>query len=372
MKIVNIIATCASGGAEVLVKDTLITLSKNTNLELELWVMSKVEDSVLQTTESSLNFEKDYINELETNGVKVRVLEKKANKDKLKTWLKIRKLYKEVKPDIIHTHLESVTLNTAIALIGTSARQIQTIHSIKIFYPKIQRYFLDKVLKKNISISPEVTSEMKRINMNLNKIKLIQNGINLDKYKFDERKIENVKNYIAIGRLGEEKNHEMLISAFSKFINSTNNLDKEIKLRIIGDGIEKEKLQKLIKRLKMENKIELLGVQKNIPKFLRSSDIYVMSSKWEGLSISLIEAAANGLPLIATNVGSNSLICKNGINGWIFESGDEERLVSIFKESQEISKNKLMEFSKKSAEISKEYDLKKISKQLIDLYIQCK
>ncbi|WP_407536951.1 hypothetical protein QCB49_13520 (plasmid) [Cetobacterium somerae] len=76
MKIVNVIGSCASGGAEILVKDTLISLSKNKNLELELWVMTNVKDSNLQITQNSLNFEKEYTAELNKNGINVKFLEK--------------------------------------------------------------------------------------------------------------------------------------------------------------------------------------------------------------------------------------------------------------------------------------------------------
>lgn len=370
MKIVNIIAACASGGAEILVKDTLISLAKNKNLELELWVMTRIKDSNFQITKNSLNFEENYIKSLNEYGIKVRFLEKRVNKDSLKTWLKIRRLYDEVKPDIIHTHLESVTFNATIGLLGKGAKQIQTIHNVKIGYPKIQKFFLDKILNKNISISKEVTLSMFEAKLNKHKIEEIPNAINLEKFRNNERKIKKPKIYLAIGRLTEQKNHELMIKSYSKFIKK---IYKEIEkpvLKIVGEGFKKEKLESLIEELEMKNYIQLLGVRDDISELLKEADVYLMSSKWEGFSISLIEAAASGLPIIASNVGSNHLICQEGVNGWLFESEKEDELVKIIYNIQNLDLDKLYKFSNSSQEISMNYDLKKISEQLLKLYLK--
>lgn len=368
MKIVNVIGSCASGGAEILVKDTLILLSKNKKLELELWVMTNVKDSNLQITQNSLNFEKEYVAELNKNGINVRFLEKRSNKDSLKTWLKIRKLYDQVKPDIIHTHLESVTFNTAIGFWGKGAKQIQTIHNIKIGYPKIQKFFLDKILNKNISISKEVTLSMIEAKLNKHKIEEIPNAINLEKFKSIERKIKKPKIYLAVGRLTEQKNHELMIKSYSKFIQKIDNEAEKPILKIVGEGFKKEKLESLIEELEMKNYIQLLGVRDNILELLKEADVYLMTSKWEGFSISLIEAAASGLPIIASNVGSNHLICQEGINGWLFENENEIKLTELLEKIQGIEMEKRKEFSKNSIEISIQYDLSKIQEKLFKLY----
>ncbi|WP_407537077.1 glycosyltransferase [Cetobacterium somerae] len=284
----------------------------------------------------------------------------------------MRKLYDEIKPDIIHTHLESVTFNTAMGLLGKGAKQIQTIHSIKISYPKIQRFFLNNVLEKNIAISKEVKLSMIEKKFNKNKIKEIPNAINLNKFKNNEKKFQIPKIYLAVGRLGKEKNHELLIRAYSKFIKNIENVEKKPVLKIVGDGVEKEKLKKLIEELKMNNFIKLLGVKDNIPELLKEADVYLMTSKWEGFSISLIEAAASGLPIIATDVGSNSLICKNNTNGWIFDSEDEEELINLLEKMQKLDLMNLKKFSENSIKISNQYDLEEISKELLKTYFEVK
>ena len=372
MKIINIIAACASGGAEILVKDTLISLAKDKTLELELWIMTRVKDSNFQITENSLNFEENYIRSLNEHGIKVRFLEKRVNKDSLKTWLKIRKLYKDIKPDIIHTHLESVTFNTAIGLLGKGVKQIQTIHNIKIGYPKIQRFFLDKILIKNIAISREVALNMLEAGLNKHKIEEIPNAVNLEKFRNNEREIKKPKIYLAVGRLTEQKNHELMIKSYSKFIQKIDNEKEKPLLKIIGEGSKKEKLENLIQELKMRDYIKLLGVRDNIPELLKEADVYIMTSKWEGFSISLIEAAASGLPIIASNVGSNTLICKNNTNGWIFESEDEVRLTELLGKIQRINLSDLKKMSQNSVEISNQYDLEKTSKKLLKLYFEVK
>ncbi len=73
----------------------------------------------------------------------------------------------------------------------------------------------------------------------------------------------------------------------------------------------------MIRSLNLKKYVELLGVRKDIPEILRRADIYVMSSEWEGLSIALIEALASGLPIVATDAGSNNEIVENEASGLI-------------------------------------------------------
>ena len=72
--------------------------------------------------------------------------------------------------------------------------------------------------------------------------------------------------------------------------------------------------------------VSFLGVRQDIPELLKESDIYVMSSEWEGLSISLIEALTSGIPIVATNAGSNNEVIENDVSGIIVPTKDPEAL----------------------------------------------
>ena len=127
----------------------------------------------------------------------------------------------------------------------------------------------------------------------------------------------------AVGRLTNQKDYTNLINAFALAAGS---LDF-IRLVIIGSGEHKELLQSLVEDFNLESKVEFLGFQSNPYKFMNASDLFVMSSKWEGPGHVLIEALATGCPVITTNcpIGPADSIL-NGEFGELVEVGDSSAL----------------------------------------------
>jgi len=127
----------------------------------------------------------------------------------------------------------------------------------------------------------------------------------------------------AVGRLTNQKDFTNLINAFALTANS---LDF-IRLVIIGSGEQRELLQSLVEDLSLESKVEFLGFQSNPYKFMNASDLFVMSSKWEGPGHVLIEALGTGCPVITTNcpIGPADSI-QNGEFGELIEVGNSKAL----------------------------------------------
>jgi glycosyltransferase involved in cell wall biosynthesis len=139
----------------------------------------------------------------------------------------------------------------------------------------------------------------------------------LDAFAYRDREARKcVRSLVAIGRLAEEKSHKTLISAIRLLKERYHSeLRPFPKTTIVGDGELRGALDQLIRREGLEQDVLLAGIKNDIPEVLRTHEIYVMSSIWEGLSISLLEAMASGIPVIATDVGSNSEIVDHGVNG---------------------------------------------------------
>lgn len=102
---------------------------------------------------------------------------------------------------------------------------------------------------------------------------------------------------VTVGRLEEQKNHELLINAFSKITNEI----PEYKLIIYGEGSLRERLEQQIKNLKLEEKVLLPGVEKNIEEKIYNARLFVLSSNYEGMPNALMEAMALGIPSISTD-----------------------------------------------------------------------
>ena len=144
--------------------------------------------------------------------------------------------------------------------------------------------------------------------INSDKYLLVKNAIDLDKYKFNEeirnqyRKLLKIENNLVIGHIGRfhfQKNHEFLINVFNEIQKRNTNS----KLLLIGIGEDIEKIKDKVNKLKLEDKVLFLYSRDDVECLLSAMDIFVFPSLFEGLPVAILEAQANGLPIIASKGG---------------------------------------------------------------------
>ena len=131
-----------------------------------------------------------------------------------------------------------------------------------------------------------------------------------------------------MGRLVYDKGYDLLINAVSDLIHEGINLD----LTILGEGTQKDELEKIIKERNVTKNIHLLGFKDHPYSYLAQSSIYVSSSRYEGFSLAIAEAMIAGLPIIATNCAGPNELLDNGKYGILVEcsvSGLKNGLKSI-------------------------------------------
>ena len=162
----------------------------------------------------------------------------------------------------------------------------------------------------------------------------------------------------------------MLLKGFSVFKNKLQTLGKEVpKLFIVGDGDELDKLKMIISELALEDNVELIGARNDINVILSESDVYILPSLEEGLSISLIEALSSGIPIIATNVGGNPDVIQDYKTGLLFESGNFNDLSEkIFEYT--IDYNLRKDISINCIKKSDEFDIKTCEKKYLNMYLK--
>ena len=95
---------------------------------------------------------------------------------------------------------------------------------------------------------------------------------------------------------------------------------------IIGEGAEKGRLMEMAKSLGIEEMVRFTGFQEHVPEFLAASDIFVLPSRHEAMSMVLLEALASGLPSIVTDVGENAAVIQNGEQGFVIPPHSAEAL----------------------------------------------
>ncbi len=185
--------------------------------------------------------------------------------------------------------------------------------------------------------------------------------------KIEDLKIEKNNLIIGIGRLTRQKNFLLLIRAFKKILIKYPNYH----LILLGEGEQKKFLIEEIIKLELQDKISLLGYQKNVYKYLLNSDCFILTSLWEDPGFVLIEAALANTLIISSNCpnGPNEIL-SNGQNGFLFQNNNLSDLLNKFEEfknltEDELNKKKL--FAKKQIKKFTQFAHFKSLKNIINL-----
>jgi glycosyltransferase involved in cell wall biosynthesis len=141
------------------------------------------------------------------------------------------------------------------------------------------------------------------------KVVRIWNGIDLSDFAYQGPVTEPIA--ISVARLSPEKDFGTLLRAVALAVPQL----PDLRLRIVGDGPERERLQGLSRELGVSGRVEFLGERHDVPELLAQSAFFVSSSLTEGISLTLLEAMAVGLPVVATAVGGNPEIIVDGVTG---------------------------------------------------------
>lgn len=153
------------------------------------------------------------------------------------------------------------------------------------------------------------------------------------------------KAIVSVGRLSKEKNQKLLIESFSKIAHKF----PEYIVEIYGEGPLKSELQRLIDVKHLNSQVQLMGRKKDIQKYIRDAEMFVLPSNSEGMPNSLLEAMALGLPSIATDcpIGGPAFIIDNKINGILVPMNDVDVLSANIENL--INDNKLLTTLSKEA-----------------------
>src|SRR5690606_28303944 len=148
------------------------------------------------------------------------------------------------------------------------------------------------------------------------------NGIDVDRFRYCGPKSELTA--ISVARLSPEKDFPTLLRAVRLVLEK----HPEFRLKLVGDGAERPRLERLAGELGIAHAVEFLGERKDIPLLLATAGLFVSSSKSEGISLTLLEAMAIGLPIVTTRVGGNPEIVMDGITGKLVPALNPDALAS--------------------------------------------
>lgn len=354
MKILHVITSLHTGGAEKLMVDLLPRL-KDKGVDVDLCVHD----------ETNTNFKK----ELENNGISVFGLGESGN---VYSPLKFLRLLPKLKNyDIIHSHNTASQFFVAVySLFNRKKIFITTEHggsnrrrNIKGF--RIIDRWLYKRYNKVICIAEKTKDNLLNyLKDDSDRFIIINNGIDTTKFLNAEPTLEleqlapGSKKIIMVAGFRWEKDHPTLIKALRL-------LPAKFHLFLVGDGVRKDELITLTKSEGLTERVHFMGIKNNVPSLLKSADYVIMSSHFEGLSLSSVEGMASGKPMIASDVdGLREVIPDKRL---LFQHQNAKELADII---MDLDKNidKYEEVSKHCIETSKKYDISYMVDEYIKIY----
>lgn len=317
-------------------------------------------------------------------GIKVLRLKVKHKHDP-RHYFQLRKTIKDEKINLLHAHIWNPA-SCRYAFYAASSKNIPiiTTEHDPFELPAVKDIF-KKITLKKVNKIIAISENNKKVLQKLypqhsKKIAVIHNGIDITWWqsqllRFTEEERKKIKEEIfkakestliitVVAELHERKGTKYLIEAMPEVVEKFSN----IKLVVIGEGGERKNLEKLIENLKLENHVILLGRQKEIPKLLKSSDIFALPSRREAFGMVLLEAMLIPLPIIASNVGGIPEIIIDGKTGILIESENSSAIAENLK--------KLISSEKKRAEMAQaefqrvleNFDAKKMAQEYEKVY----
>lgn len=242
--------------------------------------------------------------------------------------------------DVLHIHnpFHYCIYGAAAARAAGFTTVVTTLHATAMFDSKKFRkgarlaFWTAALLSHGVvSVCAEVRIKLRQnFLLPAQKLHVVENGIDLQRFAaVPARRERDEIVFGAVGRMSAEKNQEALIRAFARLYQR----HRTVRLRLLGGGPLKKHLQVLVANLKLSEVVEFCGFSNDVPAFLGTLDVFVLPSLSEGMPLSLIEAIASGLPVVATAVGGVARIVKATDSGWICRPGDLAALSEAMEEA---------------------------------------
>lgn len=340
MKILHVITSLATGGAEHLMVDLLPRL-RDLGTEVEL--------AVFDGTKTA------FYKQLEAEGINIHAFAEGGSVYSIKHIWKLKKLMKGF--DIVHTHNTACQFFAAIGK-PKGVRLFTTEHSTstrrrnyRVFH-LIDRWMY-RAYDQIICISQPSEDSLRGYIGDGYPIKTILNGVDVHRFMDAEPVdlgIGDMKKITMVAGFRYEKDQPTVIRSLI-------HLPEDYHLVLVGDGEKRQELEALIAELRLTERVHLLGLRNDVPNILKASDVIVMSSHREGLSLSNVEGMASGNPFVASDVEGLREVTKG--YGILFPHGDDKALAEVIQKLC-TDKEYREEVVKRCRERALQYDIQKM------------
>ncbi|WP_026409250.1 glycosyltransferase family 4 protein [Actinomyces dentalis] len=257
-------------------------------------------------------------------GVDVVALNKAGGPDP-RTVLRLRAQMRDFSPAVVHTHLPVLEyVLPAVRLYGRRVKVIHTVHNIareetrhRVLREVNRLAFSHGVVP--VALNEEVRSSICReYALPPSAVPVVGNGIDLDAFRGPQRRGPRGAGarLLCVARLAPAKNHALLLRTVARLRES----GRDVSLTLVGDGPLRGALEERARELGISERVRFAGRRTDTAAFYRDCDLFVLLSDYEGMPMSIIEAMASGLPVVATRAGGVAELVDDGVNGALVEA----------------------------------------------------
>lgn len=240
-------------------------------------------------------------------------LNMKSSYDMFTAYLKIRRIFRDSKPDVVHTHMVHANIICRLVRLSTFLpKLISTAHNVNEGgrIRMLAYRFTDRLADISTNVSEEAVAAFVSKNaVKTGRMLTVHNGISMAEFRYIPSRRQDLRRelgldnttpvILAVGSLSKQKDYPNLFSALKKL----KDLSQKFKLLVAGRGPLREGLEQMTRSLDIEDDVIFLGVRRDIPALMSLADIFVLSSAFEGFGLVVAEAMACERVVVATDCG---------------------------------------------------------------------
>ncbi|SFO47769.1 Glycosyltransferase involved in cell wall bisynthesis [Algoriphagus ornithinivorans] len=373
MKVIRVLSELDFGGVEQVALNSFPALQKKVDLQvLVLQKGGKVSHQLIQ------------------QGVSIKILNLNPKIPNLSLINLLKKEFEKSQPDVVHCQGAEANFHgvwaAKLAKVPKIIGEEIGIPNHHTFWRWIFRWLYSKahvVIAISEAVKEEIVSlgEVREENVKViyNPVNLVQGSRHGGQARFPPRRASKVPTtagkqgsmlttfvFVTTCRLVPIKNLERLIEVFGKLVKG--NPDKNLRLRIVGDGPERDNLEFRIRNSELGNQLEIVGFQPNVWPFLEEADAFILPSLREGSSVSLAEAMTAGLPSIVTQVGGTAEVLGDSNSGILIDPLSIESIQSAMQQLIDLSPEECQAMGERAKKEAERFSVESYLEALLQIY----